>query len=159
MNTKYTNVVLTIIAACLLFQVVRSLTQQPIPVVVQTQDRPATPTGTLDVRVVGVTKELPVAIQNQKSDDTPKAPLEVKVVSVASDIPVTVRNQSEFKFPSGAIDINIKSVGGDTLRRVGAQVVLPVGVENTVDTKIVGPMFSGAGSGFKEGVGVVLLNR
>jgi hypothetical protein len=127
---------------------------------VQTQERPGTPTGILDVRVVGVTKELPVAIQNQKSDDAPKAPLEVKIVEVATDIPVTVQNQKEFKFPSGAIDINITSVGGDTLSRVGNQVVLPVGVHNAVETKIVEPIFSSGGvRGVNQGVGVVLINR
>lgn len=158
MNAKYTNVVLTVIAVCLIFQVVHSLTQQPIPVVVQTQERPAAKPTTIDVRVVDVAKELPVAIQNQKSNETPKTPLEVKIVGVSADLPVTVQNQKGFEFPTDPIDINIKSVGGDTLRRVGAQVVLPVGVENTVDTKIVEPLFSVSGK-LGRGVGVVLINR
>lgn len=113
----------------------------------------------MDVNIVGVSKELPVAIQNQKSDTSPKSPIEVKIVGTTADLPVAIQNQKSFEFPTGPIDINIKSVGGDTLSRVGSKVVLPVGVHNTVETKIVGPMFSGLGTLGKEGLGVVLLNR
>jgi len=127
MNTKYTNTVLTIIAVCLIVQIVHSFTQKPIPVVVQAQDRPASPTGTLDVRVVDVTKEIPVTVQ---------------------------------KFPSDTIDINIKGIGGDTLSRVGSQVVLPVGVHNTVDVDIKGVdghLSHVLGEG--DGLPVAVLNR
>lgn len=57
---------------------------------------------------------------------------------------------------SGMIPVNIESIGGDTLSRVEDQVVLPVGVHNTVETKIVSPIYS---QGLKDGLGVILLNN
>lgn len=152
----YNKIMLTIIAICLVALVIQN----------QTARHPqSTFTGALDVNIVGVTKELPVSIQSQKSDSNPKSPLEVKIVGTSGDIPVAIQNQKGFEFPKEPIDINIKSVGGDTLRRVGNQVVLPVGVENTVGVDVKGlngkTMKSGllsAGSG-AAGFPVVILNK
>jgi len=52
---KTTNTLLSIIAACLIFQVAHSFTQTPIPVTVQTQERSAaSPTGILKVDITSV---------------------------------------------------------------------------------------------------------
>ena len=96
MQTKYTNSILTIIAACLVFQVVQSFRQKPIPVTVQTQEKSATPTGTLDVRIVGV------------SD-----PLRVNLVSVGGDTLSRVGGQTVL--PVGVhntVEVNVKGVDG-----------------------------------------------
>ena len=80
---------------------------------------------------------------------------------------MTVQTEDKAAIAPGTLDVrivgvaeplrvNVVSVGGDTLSKVGSQVVLPVGVHNTVETKIVSPMFS---SGFKDGVGVVILKH
>ena len=128
---KITNVLLSIIAACLVFQVAHSFIQKPIPVIVQTQERTAAPTGTLDVRLVGIADKLdqifqpstqtpiPVIVQNQLP--TPSGTLNVKIVGV-----------------SDTLKVDIANVGGKALDEVDGQIVLPVGVRNTVDANIKG---------------------
>ena len=119
----YTNLLLTIIAACLVFQVTRAFTPTPQPVTIQNPS-------------------LPVVVQNPAVPESMPATLNVRVVGVTQPM-----------------DVNLARVGGDTLSKVGGQVVLPVGVHNTVETKIVGPVFGGAGTGFRDGIGVVILNK
>lgn len=154
-STLYTNILLSVIAALLGVIAYRGGGTTVVSA--------GGPTGPLDVNIVSTAKDLPVMISGA-TKTAPTGPLEVKLVGSTFDLPVVVKNQPEKIVspavnPKGVLDVNIVSLGGDALRRVGAQIVLPVGVENTVDTKIVGPMFSGAGTQFKEGVGVVLLNR
>jgi hypothetical protein len=178
----YNKIMLTLIAACLVALVIQNQSARrpeptragaldvnivgvtrDLPVAIQSQKSDAGPKTPLEVTIVGTTKELPVAIQ--KSDDTQKTPLEVKIVGATAELPVTVQNQKGFEFPTGPIDINIKSIGGDTLNRVGSQVVLPVGVRNTVDVDVKGlngrtmsSSILSAGGG-AAGFPVVILNK
>lgn len=128
---KYTNILLTIIAACLVLQVAHSFLQKPVPVTVQTQEKVATPPSTLDVRIVGIDEKLhqifqpsiqkpvPVIVQNQPA--APSGTLDVRVVGV-----------------SDKVKVDIASVGGDALDAVNGRTVLPVGVRNTVGVDIKG---------------------
>ncbi len=117
-SLNYANVILTIIAACLVFQVVRALT--PKPIAVEVQNPPDKIPTTLSVRIVGISQPL---------------------------------------------DVNLATIGNDSLSRVGGQVVLPVGVHNTVDVDIKGlnghtmrSSIMSAGSG-SEGLPVCILNQ
>jgi hypothetical protein len=108
----------------------------------------------------------PAAPSAAKSTDLPRIPIEVKLVASSFDLPVLVKNQVEKAAEvKGPIDINIVSVGGDSLSRVGSRIVLPVGVQNTVDVDVKGlngiTMQSGILSSGRGAAGfpVVILNQ
>ena len=142
MQNKYTNSILTIIAGCLIFQVVQSLMQKPIPITVKTEETEKPPTGTLDVRIVGV------------SD-----PLKVNLVSLGGD--TLSRVGSQVVLPVGVhntVEVDVKGIGGDTLSRVGGQVVLPVGVHNTVEVDVLAVDGALAGPSYKSGLPVYIMS-
>jgi hypothetical protein len=112
---KYTNTLLTIIAACLIFQIAQSFAPKPIPVTVQTQEKTAAaPTGTLDVRVVAVSEPLKVDISSVGGSTLDE-------VEGRTVLPVGVRN---------TVETDIKGVDGHLSHVSGEGDGLPVAVLN-----------------------------
>ena len=142
---KYTNTLLTIIAACLIILVGKSFTQNQmplanratdvnivgvstnLPVLVQNQPTETNFKSPLDVVIAGTTEDLPVHIQNQ----TLNSVQDVRIVDTANNIPVIIRNTVDISQP---IKADISSIGGGAL----AGTVLPVVVGNTVEADITG---------------------
>jgi hypothetical protein len=101
---KITNILLTIIAACLIFQVVQSLTQKPVPVTVQAQGKTSSDASTtLKVDIVSV-------------GGTALDEVEGRTV-----LPIGVRN---------TVGVDIKGVDGHLSHVLGEGDGLPVAVLN-----------------------------
>ena len=104
----YTNLLLTVIAACLVFQVTRTLAPTPIPVTIRDSAVPVTvqnPTvsesmpATLDVRVVEVTKPVDINVSRVGGDSLSR-------VGTHIVLPVGVHN---------TVDVDIKGLNGQTM--------------------------------------------
>jgi hypothetical protein len=110
---KTINTLLTIIAACLIFQVAHSFVQKPIPVTVQTQETTAAaaPAGTLDVRVVDISAPLKVDISSVGGTTLDE-------VDGRTVLPVGVRN---------TVETDIKGVDGHLIDGLPCD-GLPVGM-------------------------------
>jgi len=106
MQSKYGNIILTIIAGCLVFQIFQSFRQKPVPVVIQQEAKqpPISFPQSLDVRIVGTTEPLKMDLVTIGGFpfviDTRKPTLPIR----SSDpIDVNVENTA---------DVNIKGVDG-----------------------------------------------
>jgi hypothetical protein len=136
----YNSVLLTIMTACIAFLVYAEYKNKSegTPVIVTNSSIPITVNG----------DGIPVMVNNQKDNNPFPTSLDVRVVDIAK-----------------TMNVNLTSVGGDTLSSVGGQIVLPVGVHNTVDVDIKGvngntmrSSIMSAGGG-QSGIPVIVLNK
>ncbi|HVU28134.1 MAG TPA: hypothetical protein VHG71_10425 [Verrucomicrobiae bacterium] len=159
----FTKITLSLIALCLVIIVFQNwkATKETFPKSQLASDKP------IDVNIVGSQKEIPVSVKNFPKEEKTSVPLEVKIIGADQDLPVFVKNQNEPTKPSNTpIDVNITEIQGHPIpeKSVNGEVVLPVGIMNTVDANILsyngkeGNSTDNYGN-HREGFPVIIMNR